>query len=246
MLSNAQTGSNISNRTAAMTDWLGDGRSAKIKIGHSLTTTNERSLSAHEHLFMANDSQTHIYQVLDGVVGIYKMLADGRRQIVTFCYPGDLIGVENSGTWRHHGEALCDTRIRCISLSTIDALVKSEPAFGQALVQSLATELAETRDQLLSLGRKSALEKVATFLLRISRRNQRENRDETRLFLPMTRAEIADYLGLTIETVSRNITRLKTSGLIRLESKNKVQILDIDQLEDLAEGDFDRALTNHH
>lgn len=222
-----------------MTDWLGDGKSAKIKIGHGLSTTSERSLDAHEHLFMANDNQTHIYQVLDGVVGVYKMLADGRRQIVTFYYPGDLIGVEDAGTWLHHGEALCDTRIRCISVTTIDALVKSEPQFGQALVLSLATELAETRDQLLSLGRKSALEKVATFLLRISRRNQRENRDETRLFLPMTRAEIADYLGLTIETVSRNITRLRTSGLIRLESKNQVQILDIEQLEDLAEGDCD-------
>lgn len=239
MWSNAQAQIKTGKRTAVMTDWLGDGRSAKIKIGHGLTTTNERSLRAHEHLFMANDTQTHIYQVLDGVVGIYKMLADGRRQIVTFCYPGDLIGIEDSGTWLHHGEALCNTRIRCISLSTIDALVKSEPGFGQALVSSLATELAETRDQLLSLGRKSALEKVATFLLRISRRNQRENRDEAQLFLPMTRAEIADYLGLTIETVSRNITRLRTSGLIRLENKNQVQILDMDQLEELAEGDSD-------
>jgi len=222
-----------------MSDWLGDGKSAKIKIGHSLATTNERALDAHEHLFMANDTQTHIYQVLDGVVGVYKMLADGRRQIVTFCYPGDLIGVEDSGTWLHHGEALSETRVRCISVSTIEALVDSEPGFGQALVASLATELAETRDQLLSLGRKSALEKVATFLVRISRRNQRENKDETRLFLPMTRAEIADYLGLTIETVSRNITRLRTTGIIRLESKCQVEILDMDRLEDLAEGDSD-------
>ena len=226
-------------RTASLTDWLGDGKSAKIKIGHSLTTTNERPLTAHEHLFMAGDSQTHIYQVLDGVVGVYKMLTDGRRQIVSFCYPGDLIGVEQSGTWMHHGEALCDARVRCISLATIEALVKSEPGFGQALVASLATELAETRDQLLSLGRKSALEKVATFLLRISRRNQRENLDETRLFLPMTRSEMADYLGLTIETVSRNITRLKTTGLIRLESMNQVRILDMEQLTELAEGDCD-------
>ena len=237
MLSNAQVTHDNTVRTAKMTDWLGDGQSAKIRIGHSLSTTNERTLDVHEHLFLANDKQTHIYQVLDGVVGVYKMLADGRRQIVTFCYPGDLIGIEDSGTWLHHGEALCDTRVRCISLSTIDALVKSEPDFGQALVRSLATELAETRDQLLSLGRKSALEKVATFLLRISRRNLRENRDVTRLLVPMTRAEIADYLGLTIETVSRNITRLRTGGFIHLLSKCEVQILKMEQLERLAEGD---------
>ena len=79
----------------------------------------------------------------------------------------------------------------------------------------VADELAETRDQLLSLGCKSALEKVATFLLRIASRNRRAGRDDERLQLPMTRAEIADYLGLTIETVSRNFTRLRKAGAIR-------------------------------
>ena len=223
--------------TSAMTEWLGDGQSAKIVIGHSFTTTNERSLESHEHLFIANDTQTHIYQVLEGVVGVYKMLSDGRRQIVTFYYPGDLIGVEDTGTWLHHGEALCNTKIRCIALSTIDSLISSEPGFGQAMLATLATELAETRDQLLSLGRKSALEKMATFLLRISRRNQRENTDECQLHLPMTRAEIADYLGLTIETVSRTITKLKTAGVIQLESRSRVIIKDLESLEDIANGD---------
>jgi len=89
---------------------------------------------------------------------------------------------------------------------------------------------------MLSLGRKSAIEKVATFLMRISRRNERENRDQMLLHVPMTRAEIADYLGLTIETVSRNITKLKTTGMIKLESKSRIRITEIDQLEDIAEG----------
>jgi len=216
--------------------WLGDGQTGKIRIGHSFSTTSERSLDAHEHLFLTTDKQTRIYQVIDGVIGIYKMLADGRRQIVTFYYPGDLIGAEGTGEWLNDAEALCSAKVRCIPLSTVDSLIKSEPGFGQAMLSSLATELAETRDQMLSLGRKSAIEKVATFLMRISRRNERENRDETLLHVPMTRSEIADYLGLTIETVSRNVTRLKTSGLIKLESKSNIRIVDIDQLEDLAEG----------
>jgi len=238
MLNNAQTSIETKPNLAVMTQWLGDGHSEKkIKLGHSFTAPSERTLNAHEHLFMANDEQQHIYQVLEGVVGVYKMLPDGRRQIVNFYHTGDLIGLEDSGMWSHHGEALCDTKIRCIPVSTINTLITTEPGFGQALLATLATELAETRDQVLSLGRKSAIEKVATFLVRIARRNKREQKDECALHLPMTRAEIGDHLGLTIETVSRNITKLKTSGLIRLESKSRVEVLDMEQLEELANGD---------
>ncbi len=222
---------------SSMSKWLGDGQSSKIKIGHGFATTYEKPIEAHAHLFIANDQQTHIYQVLSGVVGLYKMLADGRRQIVTFYYPGDLIGVEDTGVWMHHGEALCSARLRCIPLSAIDSLITSEPGFGQAMLATLATELSETRDQLLSLGRKSALEKVATFLLRIARRNKREGTDECQLYLPMTRSEIADYLGLTIETISRTITRLKTTGVIRLQSKSAIQVNDLNRLAELASGD---------
>jgi len=234
MLNSVQT--NTIAPQALTSQWLGDGQTGTIKIGHSFSTTSERSLDTHEHLFLTTDKQTQIYQVLDGVIGIYKMLADGRRQIVTFYYPGDLIGAEGSGEWLNDAEALCSAKVRCIPLSTIDSLIKSEPGFGQAMLSSLATELAETRDQMLSLGRKSAVEKVATFLMRISRRNERENKDETLIHVPMTRSEIADYLGLTIETVSRNITKLKTTGIIKLESKSSIRILNIDRLEDIAEG----------
>ncbi len=237
MLSNTRVQSESNTPVTGMSNWLGDGKSPTIKIGHGFTTTSERTLESHEHLFMVNDVQTQIYQVLDGVIGVYNMLSDGRRQIVTFYYPGDLIGVEDTGHWMYHAEALCRVRVRSIPVTTIDTLLHTEPRFGQAMLATLATELAETRDQLLSLGRKSALEKVATFLLRISRRNQREGRDAKQLYLPMTRTEIGDYLGLTIETVSRNFTRLKTAGVIKLHSKSDVQVDDISALEKLAEGD---------
>lgn len=238
MLSNARSVQEDEfGHNGGMCDWLGDGRSARIKMGGSFTTTSERSLETHGHLFMIGDTQTHMYQILEGVVGVYKMLADGRRQIVNFYYPGDIIGWAVPGAWTQHAEALCKTRIRSIPTSTVDTLITTERGFGKALLSMLATELEETRDQLLSLGRKSALEKVATFLLRISRRNQREDNDEGLLHLPMKRAEIADYLGLTIETVSRNITILKKTGIIHLESNTVVRITDMSQLEDLADGD---------
>jgi len=236
MMNNAQiVSSNVAN--TPVSPWLDQGKAGRIQLGHSFCTTSERTVNAHEHLFLAGDAQTHIYQILEGVVGVYKMLADGRRQIVTFCYPGDLIGIDHPERFAQNAEALSHTRVRSIPVKAIDTLITSEPGFGQAMLNVLSTELAETRDQLLSLGRKSAKEKVATFLLRISRRNEREGNDAQDLFLPMTRAEIADYLGMTIETVSRQITKLKVANIIRLESKSVVKVVDLDQLEDIAEGE---------
>jgi len=223
-----------STSTANVSNWIGAGQ---IKMDRGFTTTAELSLDSHEHLFMSGDEHTHAYQVLEGVVGVYQMLPDGRRQIVSFYYPGDLIGVVNQQMTEQHAEALCATRVRSIPVKTIETLMTTEPAFSQALLNTLATELSETRDQLLSLGRKSALEKLATFLVCISRRNEREGIDENALHLPMTRSEIGDYLGLTIETVSRNMTKLKVAGIIKLTSKSKVQVLDLERLEDLANGE---------
>ena len=231
------TAATVSN-TSSIAQWLDKGNVGQIKIGHSYSNIGEKSLQAHEHLFVAGDSQTRVYQILEGVVGIYELLPDGRRQIVTFCHPGDLIGLDHPERYSHNAEALCPARVRCIPIAAMDRLISTEPGFGQALLKVLSTELAETRDQLLSLGRKSAHEKVATFLLRIARRNEREGVDGSDLHLPMKRSEIADYLGLTIETVSRNVTKLKVAGVIRLVSNSRIAVLDMDLLEACAEGDM--------
>jgi len=229
------TSSSITSNVPSVAQFL-NSTPRQIKIGHSFTTTSEKELEPHEHLFVAGETRSHVYQILEGVVSVYELLPDGRRQIATFCYPGDLIGADSNVRFVHNAESLCAVRVRCIPVKAMDRLISSEPGFSQALLNVLSTELAETRDQLLSLGRKSAREKVATFLLRISRRNEREGIDESQLHLPMTRAEIADYLGLTIETVSRNITKLKLAGVISLPSSAQVQVLDLDRLEVFADG----------
>lgn len=221
-----------------MSDWLGEAGSDRVAIGHGFRSTSERALGAHEHLFLEGDSQSHIYQVLNGVVGEYKLLADGRRQIITFYYPGDMIGLNPGVSFNSYAEALCESRVRCVPIDAVNTLITSEPGFGRAMLKVLSTELAETRDQVLSLGRKSAMEKLATFLLRISHRNEREGIDDALLHLPMTRAEIADYLGLTVETVSRNFTKLKLSQVIQLISNSEVQIIDRDLLKETAQGNI--------
>lgn len=234
-MSNTRTGTDQPQTGVA--HWLGATDSDRVALGHSFCATSERSLNTHEHVILDGDVQTHLYQVLEGVVGIYKLMSDGRRQIVSFQYPGDIVGLDRSGQFNYHAEALCAARVRCIPADAVNTLITTEPGFGEAMLRLLADELAETRDQLLSLGCKSALEKVATFLLRIASRNRRAGRDDERLQLPMTRAEIADYLGLTIETVSRNFTRLRKAGAISLDTSHVVNVLDLQLLQTIAEGD---------
>lgn len=196
----------------------------------------QRRLGAHTHLFREGERRHHIYLVESGVVSSYKMLPDGRRQILGFAYPGELLGFEREDIYHCCAESLCDSRIRAIPLSSIDTLVQEEPGFGAYLLQHLSTELSDCREQLVALGRKSAMEKLATFLLHVSERvgDYREPADN--LHLPMRRSDIADYLGLTIETVSRNITKLKLAHIIQLISTTDLRIVDRASLVALSDG----------
>lgn len=217
--------------------WLDTHAIDHVALGHTISCLGERVLQEHEHLFLEGEKQTHIYLVLEGVVGMYKLLSDGRRQISTFAYPGDIIGLDCTGSHVNNSEALSASVVRCIPVNAIDKLIRSEPGFGQALLQLAASELAETREQMLSLGRKSAAEKLATFLVRIARRGASVGQASDTIQIPMKRCEIADFLGLTIETVSRNFTKLKVSRVIRLKSNSEIEILDRAMLEAIADGD---------
>lgn len=225
-----------SSATNPVVKWFGPESMNRVVIGHSFSATSERSMDAHEHVYLEGNTQTHVYLVLSGVVGTYKLLADGRRQIVAFSYPGDMLGLDHPELYTNSAEALCKVRVRCIPINAIDRLMLEEPGFGQTLLRMASHELAETRDQLLSLGRKSAMEKLATFLLHVSRRNNYAGNPENTLYLPMKRCDIADFLGLTIETVSRNFTRLKTAGIIQLVSNSEIKVVRQLDLEAVADG----------
>ena len=226
----------------AVAPWLDGDADARIRLGQTVAATAERRLDAHEHLYLEGQRQTHVYLVLEGVLGMYKLLADGRRQITSFAYPGDMVGLDCPHVHGDNAEALGALRVRAIPLNAIDRLIESEPGFGQTLLRIAAEELAETRERLVSLGRKSAAEKVAGFVLRLSRRSASLGRDARRIELPMKRSDIADFLGLTIETVSRNITRLRTARVIRLVSTSEIEILEPEWLAAIADGDEDGRL----
>ena len=203
----------------------------------SLAQSSLRRVEAKEFVFAEGDAVTHVFRVEIGAVALYSVLADGRRQILDFAYPGDFIGL---GAQRQHlmnAQAIIATRLRCLPIGTLRQYASRDPMIGLKLYEALAGELAASRELMLTIGRRSAIERVVGFLLAFSRRNEQKGRDSSRIDLPMTRADIGDFLGLTIETVSRTFTKLRMLGLIELPCSNHVKLIDAKELENLVEGD---------
>jgi len=161
-------------------------------------------------IFAQGERPGKLYQVEFGTVRVYRLLSDGRRQIAAFYLVGEVFGFEAGDTRRFFAEAIAETAVRVIAAATSDS--------AQMLPLALKT-LAAAQEHLLVLGRQSATERVAGFLLDLSRRQGRMDID-----LPMTRTDIADYLGLTMETVSRALSRLKADRIIRLCGARTVDI----------------------
>jgi len=204
---------------------------------HALAQASLRRVEAKEFVFAEGDPATHLFRVETGAIALYKVSADGRRQIVGFAYPGDLIGLGSQDEHVMNAQAVKPTRLRCLAISALHNSAANDPALGFKLYEALAKELAATRDLMLTTGQRSATERVVSFLLAFSRRSARNGQDPLDFELPMTRSDIGDFLGLTIETVSRTFTKLKTLGLIELPQSNRVRLVHIDELKSIAEGE---------
>lgn len=200
-----------------------------------------RTLSAKEHVFCEGDPATHIYLVEAGHVCIYKALADGRRQVIDFAYPGDWIGLGAIAIYGSNAQATTRTRLRCVPMSTLHETARHDAQLGLKLYEAVSRELLAARELLFTVSQCTAAERLAAFLVALVRRNERRGEEASEIVLPMTRADIADFLGLTIETVSRTFTKLKNAGLIDLEQSILVTIRDPRRLAELAEGKPQRA-----
>ena len=174
-----------------------------------------------EEIFAEGEPCSVFYRVVSGTVRTGKLLADGRRQIDTFHFPGDVFGLESGDTRRATAEAVDKVVVIAYRRSNFGGLVQDDPAFGEQLMTSMLSSLDRAHDHMVLLGRKSALEKMATFLLEIAARGAHADRAQ----LPMQRTDIADHLGLTIETVSRTLTQMVRDGLIRLADAGRTVIL---------------------
>ena len=203
----------------------------------SLDRSSTRRFMSKEHVFCEGDPRTHVFQIESGVITIYRMLTDGRRQIIDFAHPGDFVGLGTTSEHFFSAEATSATRVRCFGASALEEAAAHDPTLALQLYKAVSLELSSARALLVAIGQRSALERVATFLLMLSRRSSSSYAQDQTIHLAMRRADIGDFLGLTIETVSRTITKLRVMGVIGVEHGTEVQVLDEDRLVELSEGE---------
>lgn len=194
-----------------------------------------RRLKAGQALFCEGDSADCVYQVVEGVVRTSKMLSNGRRQILAFGYPEDIVGLSHDQCYHSDCEAVSDTKLRVLRKNASSARFNFDVEICDQLLRHAAAEVSGMQDHFLMLGRKSAMEKIASFLLVLAQRTGTHTQGEVCVPLPMTRSDIADFLGLTVETVSRTLTKLKSGHVIRLPDHHSVCIRRMAALEDLAD-----------
>mgnify|MGYP000935240339 CR=1 FL=1 len=199
-----------------------------------IANSTVRRLEPREHVCREGEAKHYVYQVEHGAVCLYRSMPDGHRQIMDFAYPGDFVGLGTSERHMLSGQAIGQTRLRCIPVSAIRQLATRDPEFCFRLYEALSAELSAARDLLATVGTRSAAERVASFLVALARRNERAGFAGNRIVLPMLRSDIADFLSLTVETVSRTFTRLKQRGTIDLPQSAVVIIKDREELEQVA------------
>lgn len=194
------------------------------------------TLAPGDVLIREGDPANHVFNVTGGSVRVYRLLADGRRQITGFLFAGDFLGLATGDRYAFSAEAIEGGTVCRFRKPDYRCLILATPALEALLLDRANHELAAAQAQMLLLGRKTAIERVSTFLRDLPGADPMRPPPTGRVHLPMTRAEMADYLGLTIETVSRVLTRLKTEGVIRLISLTEVEIVRPARLQALADG----------
>lgn len=187
------------------------------------------------YLLHEEDSTKYVYNLSSGVSAVERLASDGRRQIMAFIYPGDFIGVSTGPAYSISDRALTDVTACKWHIRDIEALYVKYPELEQRVHEIATRVLAATMDQIFVLGRKNAIEKIAYFLLYIDKRQVKFDGHTDEFILPMTRADIADYLGITVETVSRAFSLLKKKGFIELSQNWVVRLLDKDTLAEIAD-----------
>lgn len=194
-------------------------------------------LNAGRPIFHEGDAVKRVFMLASGSLKIYSLLADGRRQITGFMFPGDFLGVSVDEEYAFTAEALSPSELWWFTRDAFDRFVEANPAVERELYRLAANELAAAHSQMVLLGRKTAAERLASFFLSLVQRQELvAGRGLAQFDLPMSRLDIADYLGLTKETVSRMLAHLRNRKLVRLVSQDRIEILDRQGLQEMAAG----------
>ncbi len=191
------------------------------------------NVSAGATIVLEGDPIEHYFKIVSGSARLYKSLVDGRRQIIDFLGSNDYFGLTGLGFHAYSAEAINDVIVIRYARCRFEDGSEDQTALTNQLFHRACAELDRAQQRMLLLGRKSAEERLASFLIELAERQK-----GTLLHLPMSRQDIADFLGLTIETVSRLFTRFKRAGLIGLPDRSTVIMADSVELSNLATGAF--------
>ena len=184
-------------------------------------------------LFQEGELSGHVYKVVSGAMRTCRLLVDGRRQIADFLLPGDFFGLDWQTTHGFTAEALTDAVVISYPRKQLEALAERTPGIQRLLMSMLCKGLAATQEHVVMLGRQTAYERLAWFLLRVKERSGGSDQID----VPMSRQDIADYLGLTIETVSRGISEFKRRQYISATSTHQFRLTGLSALQTLASGE---------
>ncbi len=199
-----------------------------------------RTVRPGQGFIVEGDPADCFFNITCGTAKLFKLLPDGRRQIIGFATAAHFLGLAVSGRYIFGAEAIDTVRLCRFSRTRLRLLLDEFPSLGRSLLDAASAELVAAQDQMLLLGRKTARERVASFLMEMSRQPDcgtgGSDLAGLRVPLPMHRLDIADYLGLTIETVSRMLTRLCREGLISIPTTTAVLLRDPTRLQAVADG----------
>ena len=190
-------------------------------LSHTKVSSTEYKYKRGTEIFGEAEPADYIYQVIEGAVRSHKLLSDGRRQIGAFHLAGDIFGLENGDFHRFTAEAIVDTTVRLMKRESLEHVAKTDFAIVRSLLNMTTDNLQHAENHMLLLGRKTSLERVAAFLLEMDRRLPAAGV----MALPMCRRDIADYLGLTLETVSRALSELHKKGYLRFLGQTQREIV---------------------
>lgn len=209
---------------------------ADEELRHLSDIVSHVELAPGQCLFQESEEARHVYSVTAGTMKVYKLLPDGRCQVTGFLFPGDFLGLAHDETYAYSAESVTHSALCSYPRGKLEGLLKEFPQMEERLLGMAKHELMVAQEQMLLLGRKTAKERLASFLLMLSRAAARRGQKGNPVLVPMSRSDIGDYLGLTTETVSRTFTQLKRDKLIAAESGNRVRLIDRERLDELAEG----------
>ena len=200
----------------------------KLRIFSEIS--KEKEFKDKETIFLQQEDAKNLYNITKGNIKIYRLLSDGRIQIIGFLYPGDFFGSYKKGRYNYSAEAIGEVRTCVFNQEILDSYLEKNMNLAKELLHMTSHELTLAQDRMEVLGKMNANERIAKFFLNISEQRSRIGWQSNPVSLPMTRQDIADYLGLTLETVSREITRFKTSNIIKLINTKQIFIVDKEKL----------------